>query len=111
LRNFDGAIMADGFNTRLASFKNVSIREDLKVAYAEAGFSYVGYSNIFVECFHCGVQLKSSDDSTYPWYIDEENPWWVHAHKNSDCEYLLLKKGKSFVQYVEIYHNGAQPLE
>ncbi len=86
--------------------------ESLKDAYAEAGFVYKGASNIFVECFHCGVQLKSSDDSTAPWYyFHYEQPWWAHAQKNSNCGFVILKKGKWFAQNVEIFHNGAQPLE
>jgi Inhibitor of Apoptosis domain len=102
--------MTHDLNTRLVSFNDVCMVKDLKVTYAEAGFIYKGNFNIFVECFHCGVQLKSIDDSTDPWYPWYEKPWWAHAQKNSGCEYVIFKKGKSFVKNVEIYHNGTQAL-
>ena len=99
------------FSIRLASFDGQRMTEDMKAAYAEAGFVHKGEGNVFVECFHCGVQLKYIDTSTDPWYVYPENPWRSHAQKNSGCEYLILKKGKAFAQDVEIFFNGAQPLE
>nr|CAD7199114.1 unnamed protein product [Timema douglasi] len=58
---------------------------------SEAGFYYTGKSDQTV-CFHCGGGLKD--------WEDEDDPWMEHALWFSKCTYVLLVKGRQFVEQV-----------
>ena len=46
-----------------------------------------------VQCYHCGISLKS--------WNPEERPWEEHAKWNPDCAFLQLMKGKKFVEEIQ----------
>ncbi|XP_047350466.1 putative inhibitor of apoptosis [Vespa velutina] len=58
---------------------------------AEAGFFYTGKEDQTV-CFHCGGGLKD--------WKPEDDPWEQHAKWFSKCYYLLMAKGKEYVNAV-----------
>ena len=58
---------------------------------AEAGFFYNGYVDS-VKCWYCDGRLIN-------WKQDDE-PWTEHAKWFPGCEYLLQKKGVTFVLHV-----------
>nr|CAD7426842.1 unnamed protein product [Timema monikensis] len=58
---------------------------------SEAGFYYTGKGDQTV-CFHCGGGLKD--------WEDEDDPWMEHALWFSKCAYVLLVKGRQFVEQV-----------
>lgn len=55
---------------------------------AEAGFYYVGLSD-HVMCFHCGGGLHN-------WEAGDD-PWEEHARWYPRCSFLLLMKGREFI--------------
>ena len=57
----------------------------------EAGFIYLNEGDK-LKCFYCNGGLQH-------WQYDE-NPWFEHAKWYPNCEYLLRKKGISYVQHV-----------
>nr|CAD7461407.1 unnamed protein product [Timema tahoe] len=58
---------------------------------SEAGFYYTGKGDQTV-CFHCGGGLKD--------WEDDDDPWMEHALWFSKCTYVLLVKGRQFVEQV-----------
>nr|BDW09890.1 MAG: baculoviral IAP repeat-containing protein [Marsupenaeus japonicus pemonivirus] len=58
---------------------------------AEAGFFYCGLSD-HVRCFHCGNGLRN-------WEKDDI-PWNEHAKWYPECNFVIIKKGKVFVDHV-----------
>lgn len=58
---------------------------------AEAGFFYTGQSDK-TKCFYCDGGLKD--------WEEDDVPWEQHARWFSRCAYVLLVKGKQFVQMV-----------
>lgn len=58
---------------------------------SDAGFFYTKISDRVV-CFNCGMGLRSWDD--------EDAPWEEHAKYSPNCEYLILVKGRAFVDEV-----------
>ncbi|XP_050061464.1 putative inhibitor of apoptosis isoform X1 [Aphis gossypii] len=77
-------------NARLKSFNRCVISLQLDInAVCKAGFFYSGngYTDSLT-CFYCGVTIiKCNGDF---------DPWEVHAEMSKTCNYLFLKKGKSF---------------
>lgn len=59
---------------------------------AEAGFFYTGQGDMVI-CFSCGLGLRD-------WDIDD-NPIVEHAKYTTDCMYLNLVKGTTFVENVK----------
>lgn len=79
-------------DARLRTFKDWprSMRqkpEDL----AEAGFFYTGHGDK-TKCFYCDGGLKD--------WEEDDIPWEQHARWFNRCAYVLLVKGKQFVQMV-----------
>ncbi|XP_046670435.1 death-associated inhibitor of apoptosis 1 isoform X2 [Homalodisca vitripennis] len=58
---------------------------------SEAGFFYTGKGDQTI-CFHCGGGLKDWEES--------DEPWVEHARWFSKCNFVLLIKGKDFVDKV-----------
>ncbi|XP_066999486.2 death-associated inhibitor of apoptosis 1 [Anabrus simplex] len=58
---------------------------------SEAGFYYTGKGDQTV-CFHCGGGLKDWEET--------DDPWVEHALWFSKCTYMLLVKGKEFVDKI-----------
>uniref|UniRef100_A0A1B6KJG8 RING-type domain-containing protein n=1 Tax=Graphocephala atropunctata TaxID=36148 RepID=A0A1B6KJG8_9HEMI len=58
---------------------------------SEAGFFYTGKGDQTI-CFHCGGGLKDWEES--------DEPWVEHARWFSKCNFVLLVKGKDFVDNV-----------
>lgn len=76
-------------SARLASYKNSP--EQLKVKsqqFSDSGFFYTGVGDQTI-CFCCGGGLKD--------WEDQDDPWTVHAKWFHKCKFLLLAKGKDFV--------------
>lgn len=77
---------------RLRSFEMWPIALKLKPnTLSEAGFFYTGKGDQTV-CFHCGGGLKDWEESV--------EPWVEHARWFSKCNFVLLVKGKKFVDDV-----------
>ena len=78
--------------TRLQTYPmwplSFSQRPDVLV---DAGFYYTGKGDRVV-CYHCGGGLKDWGRGDDPW--EEHANWFPH------CSYLLLVKGRQFVQYI-----------
>nr|BDT63158.1 MAG: baculoviral IAP repeat-containing protein [Sicyonia whispovirus] len=55
---------------------------------ADAGFFYCGLSD-HVRCFHCGNGLRN--------WENDDIPWNEHARWYPECSYVLLRKGKDFI--------------
>lgn len=62
-----------------------------KKRLAEAGFFYTGKEDQTL-CFHCGGGLKD--------WVPEDDPWDQHCKWFSKCHYLLMAKGKEYVNTV-----------
>lgn len=77
---------------RLLSFENwpVGIKQRPK-ELAEAGFFYTGQGDRVV-CFSCNGGL-------YHWE-EQDVPWEQHAKWYSDCDYVRLVKGQTFINTV-----------
>ena len=58
---------------------------------AEAGFFYCGISDN-VRCFYCGNGLRNWEENDIPW---NEHAFWY-----PECKYVLIKKGKNFVDNI-----------
>jgi len=77
---------------RLRSYEMWPISLKLKPnALSEAGFFYTGKGDQTI-CFHCGGGLKDWEES--------DEPWVEHARWFSKCSFVLLIKGKDFVDEV-----------
>jgi baculoviral IAP repeat-containing protein 7/8 len=58
---------------------------------SDAGFFYSGTGDGVI-CFYNGCSLKD--------WTENDDPWKEHAYWFENCPYVLLKKGKEFVQMV-----------
>nr|BDT61658.1 MAG: baculoviral IAP repeat-containing protein [Marsupenaeus japonicus endogenous nimavirus] len=88
---------------RLKSFNNwpeyvIKKPQDL----AEAGFLSRNISD-HVRCFYCGGCLRN--------WKSEDIPWIEHAKWFPQCHYLLLKKGKQFIDNVQRQKTIQFPVE
>jgi E3 ubiquitin-protein ligase XIAP len=68
----------------------------------EAGFYYTGNGDRVI-CFQCGGGLKD--------WARNDTPWEEHAKWFSRCPYLLLKKGKDFVDQIHRDQKIEMPVE
>jgi baculoviral IAP repeat-containing protein 7/8 len=62
----------------------------------DAGFFHLGPRHV-TACFHCGRFMNN--------WKEGDDPFVVHARWNSDCEFLIVVKGKSFVREVRRLHS------
>lgn len=77
---------------RLRSYEMWPIALKLKPnMLSDAGFFYTGKGDQTI-CFHCGGGLKDWEES--------DEPWVEHARWFSKCSYVLMVKGKDFVDEV-----------
>lgn len=60
-------------------------------AMAEAGFRYLGQSDV-VQCFYCGGSLHK--------WLPGDDPWKEHAKSYPDCTFLNLMKTPEYVRRV-----------
>ena len=81
------------FENRLQSFSSYwwpSVKVHQKpLDLAEAGFFYCGISDN-VRCFYCGNGLRN--------WRENDIPWNEHAFWYPECKYVLIKKGRTFVE-------------
>lgn len=78
-------------NHRNHTFKNVVTFNNVKCGtqlIAEAGFFFTGKDDN-VACYYCGGGLHQWEEN--------DDPWILHAKWFSLCPYVLLSKGKQFV--------------
>ncbi|KAK7864875.1 hypothetical protein R5R35_010257 [Gryllus longicercus] len=78
------------YNARMQSFETwpLSLKprpEEL----VEAGFFYTGKSDQTL-CFNCGCGLRNWEPT--------DDPWIEHAKWSSQCSFVVLNKGKDFIQ-------------
>ena len=69
---------------------------------SEAGFFYTGWGDQTI-CFHCGGGLNRWEES--------DEPWVEHARWFKKCTFLLLVKGKAFVDEVCCKKTSQRELE
>ncbi|XP_065342052.1 baculoviral IAP repeat-containing protein 7-B-like [Cloeon dipterum] len=79
--------------SRQDSFKNLWPRshKQTSLELAQAGFFYTGIGDRVI-CFYCNLGLKDWDPN--------DDPFVQHCKWNSSCQYLLMRKGHSFVEKV-----------
>jgi len=80
------------FETRLKTFDKCQkkMKQDTH-SLCEAGFFYIGDGqNDQMLCFCCSQGLKDWEDN--------DEPWTEHARWSPTCSYVLLCKGKTFVE-------------
>uniref|UniRef100_A0A2S2P3Z9 Apoptosis inhibitor IAP n=1 Tax=Schizaphis graminum TaxID=13262 RepID=A0A2S2P3Z9_SCHGA len=82
------------FDARLKSFNKWPKKLNLNInTLSEAGFFYTGNGrNDYTTCFFC-------DEILCQW-TDDDEPWTEHAKWSKKCSYVLLNKGKHFVDQV-----------
>ncbi|VVC34546.1 Hypothetical protein CINCED_3A005156 [Cinara cedri] len=87
LKNRDFATM----EARLKTYDKCVIQLKIDIhALCEAGLYYMGDGQTdVVMCFFCTQGLKDWDD--------DDDPWKEHARFSPNCSFLLLNKGKQFV--------------
>ncbi|XP_022161673.1 baculoviral IAP repeat-containing protein 7-B-like isoform X2 [Myzus persicae] len=76
---------------RLKSFEKclIPLKQDIQTL-CEAGFFYIGNgTNDQMLCYYCSQGLKD--------WEDDDEPWTEHARWSETCSYVLLNKGKNFV--------------
>ncbi|XP_050525793.1 baculoviral IAP repeat-containing protein 2-like isoform X2 [Daktulosphaira vitifoliae] len=79
------------YDARLATFDKChkEMKQDVQTL-SEAGFFYIGDGqNDQMLCFCCSQGLKD--------WEDDDEPWTEHARWSPNCSYVLLSKGKTFV--------------
>ncbi|XP_024086281.1 baculoviral IAP repeat-containing protein 7-A isoform X2 [Cimex lectularius] len=80
------------YSSRLMSYETWPVSLKLKPnVLSDAGFFYTGKSDQTV-CYHCGGGLKDWEET--------DEPWVEHARWFSKCSFVLLVKGKDFVDEV-----------
>ncbi|KAL1131906.1 hypothetical protein AAG570_011517 [Ranatra chinensis] len=80
------------YESRLQSYKLWPISLKLRPEMlSDAGFFYTGIGDKTI-CFHCGGGLKDWEET--------DEPWVEHARWFSKCIFILLMKGKDFVDEV-----------
>ncbi|XP_052088019.1 baculoviral IAP repeat-containing protein 2-like [Mytilus californianus] len=91
----------NGYTTvasRLRSFQCWSRPTPRPVDLSEAGFYYTGTEDV-VQCFYCGLKLKS-------WDVFDD-PWVEHARHGKNCPHVSNVKGKDFYTRLnEIENDG-----
>ncbi|KAF0728263.1 baculoviral IAP repeat-containing protein 3-like, partial [Aphis craccivora] len=82
------------FTARRNSFIKCVITLQLDMnTVSKAGFFYSGNGYTYsLTCFYCGVTIGECSG--------DFDPWVVHAKMSKTCNYLFLKKGKSFCDRV-----------
>ncbi|KAK9502250.1 hypothetical protein O3M35_011054 [Rhynocoris fuscipes] len=79
-------------DSRMKSYSTWPISLKLKPhVLSDAGFFYTGKGDQTI-CYHCGGGLKDWEET--------DEPWVEHARWFSKCPYVLLVKGKEFVDEV-----------
>ncbi|XP_060859652.1 death-associated inhibitor of apoptosis 1-like [Metopolophium dirhodum] len=76
---------------RLESFENclIPLKQNIQTL-CEAGLYYQGTgTNDYMSCYYCGQGLID--------WKDNDEPWTEHAKWSKTCNYVLLNKGKNFV--------------
>lgn len=80
------------YEARMRSYELWPISLKLKPnVLSEAGFFYTGKGDQTI-CYHCGGGLKDWEES--------DEPWEEHARWFNKCNFVLLVKGKEFVDKV-----------
>ncbi|XP_046986426.1 baculoviral IAP repeat-containing protein 7-like [Schistocerca americana] len=80
-------------DSRLKTYENWPISMKQKPeTLSEAGFFYTGKGDQTV-CFHCGKGLR--------YWEEHDDPWIQHAVWFPRCGYLVMAKGKSFVDHIQ----------
>ncbi|XP_075226324.1 death-associated inhibitor of apoptosis 1-like isoform X2 [Lycorma delicatula] len=80
------------YEARMRSYEMWPISLKLKPnVLSEAGFFYTGKGDQTI-CYHCGGGLKDWEES--------DEPWEEHARWFNKCNFVLLVKGKEFVDRV-----------
>jgi len=82
------------FETRKASFNSDTFPFKNIDALAESGFYYSSEAKVAI-CFYCSVCI---DD-----WCDIDVPYVKHAQANSNCRYLCITKGLTFIRRCSIY--------
>lgn len=59
---------------------------------ADAGFFYTKLADRVV-CFNCGLGLRA--------WEDDDDPWEQHIHFSPNCEYVVLVKGREYINEVQ----------
>ncbi|XP_050443224.1 death-associated inhibitor of apoptosis 2-like isoform X2 [Adelges cooleyi] len=79
------------YDARLATFDKCEKKMKQEThTLCEAGFFYIGDGqNDQMLCFCCSQGLKD--------WEDDDEPWTEHARWSPNCSYVLLSKGKNFV--------------
>ncbi|XP_022192307.2 death-associated inhibitor of apoptosis 1-like [Nilaparvata lugens] len=78
--------------SRLASFATWPISLKIKPSeLSDAGFFYTGKGDMVI-CFYCDGALKD--------WMDVDIPWEEHARWFSKCHYVILIKGRKFIDEV-----------
>ncbi|VVC29531.1 Zinc finger, RING-type,Zinc finger, RING/FYVE/PHD-type,BIR repeat [Cinara cedri] len=89
---------------RLKSFDkcNKKLNQDINTL-CEAGFLYIGNGeNDQTACFYCSQGLID--------WEDDDEPWTEHARFSPNCIFLLLSKGRDFVDKVYRLKNSRQSI-
>jgi hypothetical protein len=80
------------YENRLSSFNDWPLSLKIRpIELSEAGFFYLGKGDSTL-CFHCGLGLKD--------WKDNDDVWEEHARFSTKCKFVLLKKGKDFVNSI-----------
>ncbi|VDI09323.1 Hypothetical predicted protein [Mytilus galloprovincialis] len=77
---------------RIRSYSNWTRTSPRPVDLADAGFFYAGTEDV-VQCFYCGLKLKS-------WDIFDD-PWVEHARHGKNCPHVSNVKGDQFYKQMK----------
>ncbi|XP_063442560.1 inhibitor of apoptosis protein-like [Mytilus trossulus] len=72
---------------RIRSYSNWTKTSPKPVVLADAGFYHTGTEDV-VQCFYCGLKLRS-------WDVFDD-PWVEHARHGKHCPHVRNVKGKDF---------------
>ncbi|KAK3093513.1 hypothetical protein FSP39_016639 [Pinctada imbricata] len=67
-----------------------SSQEEVLVTLADAGFYFIGYN--MIKCYSCGICIS------YNCIKEGSDIWCLHGTLSPKCEYLLSKRGESFIR-------------
>lgn len=80
-------------SARINSFTDLfPIKGITALEFAEAGFHSIGVLD-YVRCFYCGVGLRGWEDT--------DDPFKEHAKFSPNCQFLISKKGKYFIEHLQ----------
>ncbi|KAM9178305.1 baculoviral IAP repeat-containing protein 7 [Mergus octosetaceus] len=86
---------------RLSTFQNWPQSSEIRPEQlARAGFFYTGQGDV-VRCFYCNESMRN-------WAVGDD-PWREHAKWNPRCEFLLVSRGRGFVNSVQESFASARP--